>query len=319
MIIPFRQGIIRGQHDAAGQMKFLQVVDDTTISLLANTTPLQLAFAQRDTDYLLEISDSVSEAWSSIDMNTKQYLYIDINVVTGAVTYGSSTLALKFGSTAPSSPKNNQMWFDTDTTAMYYYQASTQSWIECIRVMVGSVHSSAITSLATGTQVGLETSIDIGYILFDSDGNAIKKWKRDKTGLFYTSTDTFVVQMGKAASVKLDATLMAYESGEPIPAYSAVCFVEQNVLGLASSSSSIEAFGIVILDTNQGEVANVVPQGFVTNSEWEWTSPFNTPLFYDSTGELTVTIPQSGTIQKMGYIVDPTTIFINPRQQITIQ
>lgn len=115
MKIPFRQGILRYQQDNNGNQTFLQkAAIGNAINLIANTDPTLVTIAQRKNNYLIEERKTVLNAWTNFIAGTDYWLFIDIDMVTGVRTFGSTLLEPKAGPIAPTAPTVDQHWFDTN-------------------------------------------------------------------------------------------------------------------------------------------------------------------------------------------------------------
>ena len=108
MKIPFRQGIVRAQTPT-----FLQKTG-TGVNLLTNNSPLVVSFTHGESEYNRTEASNVTGLWSGIFPTGQDYwLYLDLDVLTAERTAGYTTLPPVVSDTAPTSPVNDQHWFDT--------------------------------------------------------------------------------------------------------------------------------------------------------------------------------------------------------------
>lgn len=315
MIIQFRQGIISAQTDNA----FLELVSGK-VNINVDIERLDVAFAYTTHDYLFTEAEQVIGAWGPFPSNQTAYLYWDIDLVTGVRTFGTTNVAPSFGTTLPSNPLVNQHYFDYNDKKMKVWTGV--QWAEKLRVFAGSVQNNSIlTPNSLGTQVGLNGQVAIGYILFDSNNQPLRVTDRSGRYYFLTTEDQVHTQQDIHNAYKIDSLLMDGKAIEPIPTYHCVTWKGPKQLGVASYVDyarpcvgiSVEPFGI-------NEIKKFVTKGFLTNYNfWNWTQPPNTPLWVGDTGQLTTEVPQKWSIQKVGHIVSPDTVFIDIEEQILIE
>ena len=315
MIINFRQGIISAQTNNA----FLELVSGK-VNINVDIERLDVAFAYTTHDYLFTEAEQVLGAWGPFPSNQTAYLYWDIDMVTGVRTFGITTVAPSFGTDLPKNPAINQHYFDYSDKKMKVWTGV--QWAEKLRVFAGTVQNNSIlTPYSLGTQVGLNGQVAIGYILFNSSNQPLRVTDSGGRYYFLTTEDQVHTQQDVHNAYKIDSLLMDGKALEPIPSYHCVTWKGPKQLGVASYIDytrpvvgiSVEPFGL-------NEVKKFVTKGFLTNYNfWNWTQPPNTPLWVGDTGQLTTEVPQKWSIQKIGHIVSPDTIFIDIEEQILIE
>jgi hypothetical protein len=313
MLINFRQGIINAQAN------FLQLVNGA-VNIYVNVDKVDLAFAYGSHNYLFTESQQVNGAWTNLPTTSTAYLYWDINIVTGARTYGFTTVAPSFGSAFPTSPVINQHYFNFSTNKMYYWSGVT--WTEVLRVFAGTVQNNAIlNAYSTGSQVNLYGNYNIGYILFSQQNIALRVQDASNTYYFLTTEDQIYTQKDQFNAYKIDALLMDGKALEPIPAFSCVTWKGPKQLGLASYVNyQYPCVGIAVEVSGVGDVKQFVTKGFITNyGNWNFTQAPNTDLFVGQNGEITTTVPQQYSLQKIGHIVSPNTIYVNIDELVLIE
>lgn len=310
MELNFRQGLARVQTDITSAPNFLQI-SGSTVSLIVSPDSTIVSFAHGTTDYLFEERRTVSSAWAGPFFPATDYwLYWDIDILTGLRAFNHTLLEPVYGSVAPVTPAVDQHWFDTTNTVMNAWNGTR--WVEKIRCFAAKFdEGSVLIQYGIGTQVGITTPVSAGFILFDDDDHPVKKFDRYNRGKFITTETPLASQVSQVTNFKLEAQLEQVEAMEYIPAYSAVAFKAQYKVGLASSTNFNQpAVGIVVEDMFISEVRTFISTGFVRNVAWNWTVVSGTPVFVGSTGALTTTVPQINSIQQIGYVVNPTTLFI---------
>ena len=306
MLVTFRQGIVQVQSTPT----FI-TFSGGVVSLNANTTPTIINFADGFTDYLYQESQSVPNAWiGPFSAGTDYWLYWDIDSTTGLRTFGSTTLEPAFGSTLPLSPATDQHFFDTTRNQMYVFNGSV--WRERIRVFAGKLESGAnLMPESTGTQVNINQTVNVGYILFDEAGDPVTR----SGGKFLTTETPVNASNNPINGYKLEAVQVRARAIETIPAYHAVTWKAQDRIGVASSAfPEFPAVGIATTDIIRDEFKGFVTDGYVTNEAWNFTMPAGTALFLGPSGEIQTAVPQRISSQQLGYVVDANTMFVQLRE-----
>lgn len=310
MKLLFRHGIVKYQTDISNNPNFLHKTSDNYVTLYVSPDPTIFTVSHGGDDYLFEESTTIAKAWGPFTPGYDYWLYWDINIKTGERTFGTTIHAPVIAPRPPLTPAVDQHWYDKSQNVMKVWQGIV--WIEVIRVFAGRMEGGAVLIQNTaGSQVGTNTTTYAGAVLFDNDSKPVRKTQTDGKGKFLTTESPFFKQYQTVSSIKFETAIAYYEAIEHIPAWSLVTFKEYNKIGLASYDLPYRpAIGIVQQDLHTGEVGILTTNGFVTNLDWNWTQPANTPLFCGPTGELLTTIPHAGIVHKVGYIVDSNTIFI---------
>jgi hypothetical protein len=103
-----RQTVLSGAVAAAtGLANFMSAGSGLTVDLAATTTPVAIAFAaghgsSGPVDYVGYVSADDASCWSGLTASTTNYLYVDRNSSTGALTYGQSLYWPMYQAFAPS-------------------------------------------------------------------------------------------------------------------------------------------------------------------------------------------------------------------------
>ena len=319
MYVPFRQGIVKHQLDTNSHPAFLQKINGGQyISLVISPTPAVINFSYSTTDYLFEETRTVTNAWGPFSGSVSCWLYWDIDMLSAVRTFGSTLYAPIYSGTAPYNPQNDQHWFNTTTTTMMVWNGTR--WDERIRCFAAEYQNGAILLPVTaGTQAGLSSPVNSGFILFDDDEKPVKKWRRDNKGMFLTSETPFLSHASRVSNVVLDGMTRIYFAAQSIPQWSVVCCTGYDQISLASYSDQHHpAIGIAKWNMNVGDEGIIHTSGYLSSSGWNWTAPASTPLFVGPTGQITTIIPQVGSIQRIGMIIDPNTISIDIGPQIVL-
>lgn len=292
MRIDFRQGII--SYPTAGNLQTFLVVSGNSVSLRAAVTPVQIAFAHGDADYLFTESEDVNNAWSRLPPTTKCWLYWDINTLTGQRTFGYTDRQPIVAATPPSSAAVGQMVFDLSTNTMYQYVAPTVRK-PVIRVFACAIQGTTILPLGSGfpqkpfagTQVGLNVPGAPGQIITDQSGTPI----RLGGGVFMTTEDDLFVKGSAVNPVRIDATVVTAAAAETVARYQVVKFSNFGEVQLASYDDIEEtAIAMAMEDILTQQTGTVCLQGKITNPAWNWTT-VGAKLWVSEAGLLTETDP----------------------------
>lgn len=312
MKIPFRQGIVRYQTDNVGNQTFLQRASiGNSINLLANTDPTLVTIAQRRSNYLIEERVTVLNAWTNFTTGMDYWLFIDVDMVTGVRTFGSTIVPPTYGPTAPLNPVPDLHWFDTNPLIMCMKVYNGTTFVEKLRVFVAKYQQGAtIVPMGLGSQIAQNITSEAGAILYDADGMPVRKMFSRTQNEFFTTATIFTSNTSKSVNVTLDALCTTVDAAEPIPAFSLVAH-GANPGEIVLANPMIHgriAVGIVQEDFYDGETGIYSSQGYIYNEQWNWPQAPGTPIFLGPNGTI-VTVPtQYHTIQQIGEIVAEHTI-----------
>lgn len=315
MRIPFRQGIVTAP---AG---FLQAAGATVSLVIATPALVNFTIADGTANYLHTERSTIVGAWTGpFTSGTSYWLYVDINQISGARTFGHTLLEPIEAATAPLSPQNDQHWFDTVANKTKVWNATAGRWVPKVRVFAAKYDSGSVfvsmsvnAPVFTGTQVGSLAAQPAlaGALVFDINGDPVKR----SGGMFFTTEDVVVASVATAAQVKVGAILIEAVATSSIPAYSIVNFAGFHQVELATNVMMDEgAYGMIEVDAVPGDVVNVTLEGVITNPAWDWTAAgVNTPLYVNSSGALTTTPPPQPVV--VATVVDVNSILLRPSIQ----
>lgn len=320
----FRQGIARRQQDSFGNPSFLQPSNGGSyIDVIVSPDPTVGVIAHFDVDYMITENSTKAKAWGPFTSGTDYWLYWDVDFISGELTRGYTTLAPTYGPNPPSSPAVDQHWFDTSQKVMKVWTGSL--WVEKIRLFAVKYQSgTTLVHYPVGTQVALSGGrVYAGAILFDPDGKPLQKFQRNRRGQFITTETDLHSQFSRIANFRVEAAIVQGEAQENIPLHHCVAYSNYNELILARNTVlNRPAIGIAVEEMFTGEVRSFITKGFVTDEvNWDWSSyPVGTSLFVGPNGEL-ITNPGGSVLtqQKIGSVVDKTTIFVDVGPSIHLE
>ena len=321
MDLSFRHGIIRRQTDITNIPTFLQksTLAGTYIDLVVSPDPTIITIAFGNTNYTIEETHSVTEAWGPFaNVMQNQWLYWDIDLLTGNLIRGFTLLNPLFQSSEPVNPQIDQHWFDTVNSVMKVWTVKTPSsnptdgkWVQKARLFAAHYDSSAIiVPFPLGTQAGLNVPCKSGYIVKNHQGFPL----RDSDGTFLTTeTSLFASNSPNPAyPIKFEAITLFGKAAEFISKFSLVSITSAGMHLGSYTQLTRQITGIVFEDFYPGEVGVIMRSGIVTNEQWSFpSSSIGTPLFCGITGELTTTAPTTGVVQQIGIIADVDKIYMD--------
>ena len=310
MKLNFRQGIARYQTDVLATPTFLQksAGAGNFVDLLVSPDPTVIVFAHRSANYVVEETRSVANAWGPFSGSTTVYLYWDINLVTGEISRGTTSLPPIYSGSAPSTPGSDQHWFDTNETVMRVWNGT--KWVEKIRCFAAYLSSGTIIRpYALGTQAGIHQECEGGNLVLD----AYNKPLRQSDGSFITSVTSLIIVNNSSKKVKFETEVLSGMASEPIPMFSLVQMRAGRKIVLARSGDYMSRIaGIVLEDLHTNEPGYITTDGLVRNSAWNFPSSMvNRPIFCGANGEVTTTPPTTGVVQTAGFVFDTDSIYMN--------
>jgi hypothetical protein len=319
----FRQGIARRQEDGFGNAANLQPTNGGSyIDLIVSLDPTVFIVAHYDVDYMFTESINISKAWGPFVSGVDYWLYWDVDLVSGELSRGFTTVQPVVGPTAPTSPAIDQHWFKTspaDETVMKVWTGS--AWIDKVRLLAAKYQQGAnIIHYPIGSQVGISgVSVYAGAILYDPDGAPLQKFTRTRVGQFITTETPLHSQFARIANFRLETAIVQGEAQEYIPIHYAVAYSDFNKLILARNTEpDYPAIGIASEDMIPNEVRTYITKGFISDElNWDWSGyPAGTPLFVGPTGQLVAQPPTSGSIQQIARVIDKITVYVDIQQII---
>lgn len=315
----FRHGIARRQEDGNGNPTFLRK-NGTYIDLVVSPDPTVFLIAHRETDYMFTENASVIKAWGPFG-GVDYWLYWDVSFLTGEVTRGFTTREPITTSIEPKEKDLDQHWFDTSTMVMKRWDGSC--WMEVIRLFTAKYQSGSILLPKNkGSQVGVghpstpNLEFFAGTPLLNPEDKPLQVWQRDRKGQFITTETPLHGQLSRNANFRVEAAINMADAAESIPIHHAVAYSgtgKDKVMLARNTLPEKQSIGISAEEMTPGEVSTFITKGFVTNDDWNWVEPAGTRLFVGATGELVITPPTIDSIQEMGVITGPQTVFINPQ------
>ncbi len=295
MLLNFRQGVI------SGQSTYLQVLP-TAVSLTATNQPLVLTFAHGQSDYLVTIEETVQNAWSgfgssSLPVGVDYWLAVDVNQLTGVVSYIITSHEPKHGKVRPTLPQVDQHFFDLNSMKMVVWSGTM--WVEKIRVVVGKfTQSSTVEQIAIGTQIGVTAKRHVGKIIYDKFGKPVLKSNRE----LFTTEDDMVINGVIQSPNSLETRVVNAAAAEAIPTFSVVTYHSFGQVRLATYSDTTAQVVMFTRESAQRtEVVSMIHQGIITNPAWNWPT-VNAPLWIGKSGQLVDIDP----------VIDDPTLFAEP-------
>jgi len=239
----------------------------------------------------------------------------------GDLWKNSSTQALSYWTGSAWADATGQHWYDSLNNQMKVWDGVALQWIRKIRVFAGqlpagglplvsmSINSSlsnANVSYYLGTQVGNQAPNSSGFILFNNNGDALRRMD----GTFITTEDVLVAEgVVESAPVTFATNTLAAVAGTSLSAYSMVAFTAPGEVGIMTDlDTNKKVYGIIVESVATGGTVTVITTGIVNNPLWSWPT-VNAPLYCDNTGTLTTTRPASAP-DPVAAVIDNFTIYL---------
>jgi hypothetical protein len=272
--------------------------------------PTILSFADGNSDYLFIENESVVPAWAGpFTSGTDYWLYWDIDKTTANRTFGTTLVEPTFGPTRPSSPLNDQHFFDTSINKMVVWNG--QRWVEKLRIFAAKLENGTtlVRESVGATQVGLNTESYSGEILLAPNGLPIIR----ANGEFLTTQTPTNSQDNPLNSYEIESLQIRAKAVEPIPIYHCVAYKGLNQTGLATNRTPDRGrcVGISVENTLTNEMRKYVTFGYVTNTDWNFTENPGTLVFVGNNGEVTTNAPTQISLQRIGTVVSSDTILVD--------
>ena len=307
MRIPHTQGIIKTQHDESNRPSFLRL-NGTYVSFIADSASTLMAFADGNVNYLVEEKVTVATAWGPIQSGVKQYLYWNVDRVTGTVTRGICTNDVVVSSIAPNGAVDGDHWFDLSANKMKVYRNGF--WRIVYRVFAGMVSETGqLTMRQTGCQVGAGGTVNGGYILLDMDMRPI----RASDGRLVTTDENLRVNIGSYSDpISLEGSTVAMSADEVMPAYTFVAMSRFGAVSAASHLLGKYAIGFIDVPVVAGDVVTVRAGGYVKNEAWNFQANMaGQPVYLGENGTIVFDRPLEPTCQILGWVVDVNTLCVS--------
>lgn len=317
--ISFRHGIVR-IHGAAIQF----TAGNTAILLNALSGPVTYTIADgKDDDYLYEEAGTVDPAWTDLPSVGQYWLYSDLNSITGERTFGTSVYQPIDDVSAPNNPAQDQHWFDTRPSRTVMKVWNGQRWVEVIRIFLAKVQGASIQQFATGSQIGYNTPVRAGKLLFDDDANTkpIKRFDRRGRGKFITTESTIFSNFSNITGFRPEQAVVDGRASEPIGQYQCLAFhsTKPRTIRLARNTDpDFPCIGIASEQYGTGQVKSFITTGYLSDDNFALKVPTvdfdlspGTLVFVNDNGQLTTDVPQTFSIQTVARLVDPFTIFVD--------
>jgi hypothetical protein len=326
MKLNFRQGLVSYQQSGPQPVFLLASTTPGFVDLSVAPKPTIATIAHGTSDYLLKFDQSITDAWGPLAQGVDNWLYWDVNVITGAITQGITQLEPIISTVEPATPVVDQMWFDQSASVFKVRNSDNTKWIVAPRVVVARVisgNTSQIESYPIGSGVGLNVPSSPGFILLDSQLRPL----RTSQGELLTSDTPVRVKSTVGTSGVLTNPINDFipvRASEPIPAMRLVYFNGEDTVGLASSNPGLLSprtpVGIIEAGLALNEVGVVTQFGEITYDQWDWSSnDFGKPLYCGINGELQTTRPAGAIIFRVAYIKNAKTIVFGVDAEAQVQ
>lgn len=282
MNVDFRNGIVSSQPNYLTK----SLGGTYTVSITTNTKDLILTVSHGISEYLISFYNDVNSAWTFNDADT-HYLYVDVDNITGQLSYGSSTVQVTYGVDFPISPVVGETFFDH--TTFQSYQWTGDSWVKRIRVYVGHVNGSGVVQNGVGNITGSSIPYVSGSIIYSGTGRGILK--QDKT--FLSVTDRVMINEVPFGASTIEQTAISVKAADTLAGGR---FVKLNSQGYLTYANPVDVGNSLIFVLTEslgvGEVTFLPVGGVINNPSWNWNFA-DLPLWVGENGEISAVDPTS--------------------------
>lgn len=305
MNVDFRNGVISAQTNYLSKSSG----STYTVSIATNVKDLILTASHGASEYLISFYSNITAAWTFSGTDT-HYLYVDVDNVTGQLTYGSSLAPITYGVNFPISPIVGETFFNNSTYQSY--QWSGDSWVKRIRVFVGFVNNTGVTEYGTGNVTGSSVPYVSGSILYSGNGRGILK--HDKT--FLTATDRVLINEVPFGASTIEQSALSVKAADTLAANRFVKFNSQGYLTYANPVDvGVSLIFVLTEPLNIGEVTFLPVGGIINNPSWSWSFA-DLPIWVGENGVIsevdpTLTNPVLPNKQPIGRTISSTSIITN--------
>ena len=315
MHLNFRQGLISYQQSGSIPIYLIPSGNSQYLDINVSPVPLLVTIAHGSSDYLFQFDTTVLEAFGPLVPSTTNYLYLELSLITGLITYGISTLEPITASAEPTVVTEGQMWFDLSESVMKVRSTDNTKWIVTPRLVIGRVlngNPNQVLLRQVGSAVGLETSSYPGFLMLDSQLRPL----RTSTGELLTSDSRVRIKstVGTSGVLALPTNgFIPARASEPIPALRVVSLTGPDTISLASSDPAKAGLrapiGIVLLALSENEIGSVTQAGEITSDQWNFLDEdCGKPLYCGFSGEVTLVRPRGIQAFRVGYVKSARTI-----------
>ncbi len=332
MKLNFRHGIVQYSVDNTKVPTFLYTNSTYKyVDLSTSDSNVVYTFAHGDTNYLYVEQNTTKKAWGPFNNTTKYWLFWELHLLTGERTFASTNVKPITSYEIPSNPVFDQYFFSLANHTIDYYDEVLDTtitkplyagcgyvwngyvWIEKLRLVAGTYYRGEVTASLLGTQIGIEATSYAGYIVY-SDYNTPAQLATNNGTLRFLTTD-FALSKTQIipTTISFQSVLHYSTAVENIAKYKIVTFDGPDRIKLANNDDLISSAGIGIVehDITTGMACTYVSQVFVTNPNWNYAGLETTPVYLGLNGDFTFIAPSSGIIQKVGQVVNATTVHLD--------
>ena len=323
MKVQFRQGIIRPYYSrlTPGDPSiptYLNKVGNDVVIRANYRDPIIVNFCHKTKNYLYqEFDDKI--AWKNIQGIGPHWLFWEIGK-DGTIQYGSTKLEPLVGNTFPQIPSVGQHFFHVSGRVMFVW-TSARKWEQKICVFATKYENQEFPQITSAfaenrSQVGLHQEVSAGYLIFGESNKVIKDGDN-----FVTTEDNLLAQgsffnRNKVATHRVDGLAL-----QNIAKYECVTWSgpQRKISRASSLDVNNPAIGVMVEGVSRHQVSQFITKGYIHDpTRFNWNEPPNTYLFLGVDGTLTTKPPLRACIQRMGYIVDRRTVYIDIGRQVLI-
>lgn len=289
MRIYFRHGLYRAERSLTGTPVLTNSGQPGLVARVSNS-PIVWSIAHYEKNYTVsEYNTVVFATPSQLAESAESWLYVDLNTATGHKTYGITRVAPSYGPTQPTSPVDDQHWFDTVNMVTKVYSAATLRWSDRVRIVFGHWDGLTFNPMAFGSAVNIVSTVGVasGSVIYDAAGKVLK----DSRSRFLTTEDKMFSDSAATHEFSLESNITRAIADENLPAFHVVKWTDFDKVQLADyDDTSNVAVALTLNSATKGNPIELCIQGKIINDAWDWPT-VNTALWINENGEFSAIDP----------------------------
>lgn len=313
MNLNFIQGIVSTDKSIKSFLKLI----GNNVSLIINSLPLILTFSHGEYNYLKTIEKSVLNAWIINPNLDNSWLYADIDVLTANISFGAISNAPTSGDSFPVDPIINHHHYDKISKKLYVFDG--YDWINKIRIFLGTINDKQLSQYPLGSQVNMVYQNESNEIYLTSEKLPVHQF--DDEGFHFLTknaiSDKYTESTNTLQYSQIKNTGIA---GENIQKYKLLSWNSNGHLVNASYTDTFPVIGMSESKILTGNIANFINYGIVKNKSWNlpYVQNVYTPIFVGENGNITTSLSEEYSNQKIGFLLSHNSIFLNISNKIFI-
>lgn len=275
-------------------------------------------------NYVIKIDEGTAV---EVNPEDEYIIYFSIDPITATLSTHTTSVVNSYSRflshEVPTSPEIDQIYFDLND--MMLKQWNGEYWEEVIGVALGVFNNKSIVDLFIGMSHANITGdyIISSPIVYNNNSMPVRVLT-DRGFEFLTKFENEKLNLTNFVNINLEHTVVKSKASTNISENDILVRNDNYTIKPASAYLEKNAIGISLSACKEGDECMILERGFMTSNLWRWESEPHTPLFFDASGKLTTESPlpnddpHNKIAQRVGYIIDPNTIFFNPENMFIL-